>query len=327
MNAEYVSLHEAADIAAVFKVRTEPLRSFQWKEVKDETMFTAHYHVFQQLQSTKLMTRSGLGRWLLAIFFKIALPMHRPVGAQRVDEVDAPLNLTAFFRILRMLHAHKYPSHWLAETLVAILENKVRTDVRPPRSFPLDPEDTAKTYPNARMDLAPFMLEMRTLTAIWSDELPFGIPSIVPMPPLSRLRQYTIRIPNIISSYGPIQLPIFSLLFCPFQSFQEVVFGIFRYDKVYKWDVRKCLLSDEKRDVHSYATRLRKTCAVVTTWTWDPSQEEPSFWMDEEVTCQMQDVWYVSVLRTDSWVCVAQQQPLTKARAGECWMTCDVNQP
>ena len=76
------------------------------------------------------------------------------------------LNLTAFFQILRMLYEHRYPSHRLAEALVAILENKVETSARPPRSFPLQSGETANTFSEAWVDLSPFTLEMRTLTAM-----------------------------------------------------------------------------------------------------------------------------------------------------------------
>jgi len=326
MDAEYACLGSPTDTAAIFNARAEPLRSFQHDTLKGCNVSTASYHAFQRVKPAKGMTRSQLEHWMCAFFFKLALPINRPIGAQNVDQVHAPLNLTAFFRVLRMLHGNGYPSHWLAETLVAILENRVKTSARPPRTFPLQPEETGQSFKLSWVDIAPFTLEMRTLTAMWMCELPFGIPINMILPPVNGLRRYTIHIPNIMHSYGPIQFQLFSLLFCPLQSFQEVVFGIFRDGSVYKWDVRKCLLSDEKRDAHQYATNLRKTCAVVSTWTWNTATEEASFWMDEEMMRTKKDTWYVSLLRTDSWLCVAEQQPLTKARAGERWATSNAHQ-
>ena len=48
--------------------------------------------------------------------------------------------------------------------------------------------------------------------------------------------------------------------------------------------------------------------------------------MEEEMVLKMKGSWHVSLLRTDNWVCVAEPQPLKKARAGEYWLGSDAVQ-
>lgn len=66
---------------------------------------------------------------------KLALPTHRPT--QDMQLIYSPMNMTTFFHVLSTLYKNGYPAHWLAEAPALLLLNRVKTTVRPPRSYPL----------------------------------------------------------------------------------------------------------------------------------------------------------------------------------------------
>ena len=89
------------------------------------------------LSFSDLLPRAKLSKWLFTMFFKITLPANRKGQDWDHTLIYAPLNLTAFFRLLIHLQQVGYPSHWLSETLVQILEDQVITLARPPQTSPL----------------------------------------------------------------------------------------------------------------------------------------------------------------------------------------------
>lgn len=121
-----------------------------------------------------LFPRSSFHRWLFALFFKIVLPVNR--SGQIWDElIYCPLNLTIFFRALVHLKEIGYPSRWLSETLVQIIENTVTTSTRPPRTSPLDIEEARKEHQMKKLSTTPFVTEMKTLAATFEPILPFAV--------------------------------------------------------------------------------------------------------------------------------------------------------
>lgn len=110
----------------------------------------------------------------LCAFFKIVLPVNR--SGQIWDElICCPLSLKIFFRVLVHLNEISYPSHWLSETLVQIIENTVETSTRPSKTSPLDIEEARKEHKMKKLSMAPFVTEVKTLAVIFEPVLPFAV--------------------------------------------------------------------------------------------------------------------------------------------------------
>ena len=110
-------------------IRSKDLRSLSTVDLDDagslakylQWSFTSH----EPLAFSELLPRPKLNSWLFTIFFKIAIPVNRKSQDWHHTLIYAPLNLTIFFRLLIHLHQVGYPSHWLSDVLVQILENQV----------------------------------------------------------------------------------------------------------------------------------------------------------------------------------------------------------
>jgi hypothetical protein len=243
----------------------------------------------------ELWSRQQMEKWLYQLFMKTVLPTERPT--EHFELIYSPSNSTAFFRVLETIHGNGYPVHWLADVVLTLLANRVKTTARPPRSYPLQISETSKEFKEAHVDLSPFMVELRVLTALWLPELPFGLASPLAVPFPSQIRSCSIKFTETIWR-GDTKTPVFSLLFCKGDYVKALLEpGL---------NIRAVLLSDERRDKSASATAIRKNCAVINTWEWAPSTKTGSFWLDEEVARKWkQERWIATILRMDSWIACA----------------------
>ncbi|KAK2613339.1 hypothetical protein N8I77_000257 [Diaporthe amygdali] len=101
----------------------------------------------------KLMPRPRLERWLYAHFLKICLPAKR--DPEHGAAVYAPLNLTAFIRLLLHLFERGYPAHWLGTVIENLTSASIKTTARAPRKEVMDVEDVNTVYPLRQISVAP----------------------------------------------------------------------------------------------------------------------------------------------------------------------------
>jgi hypothetical protein len=119
--------------------------------------------------------RATIEKYLHGLFVKLCYPPTRPATWQAPTLVAYPLDLTIFFRTLATIHRNRYPAHWLADLQSDIVNNRVQSIAIPPRSYAYTSAECRKDFAKAWINLAPFMAEMRTLTAMWLPEIPFGL--------------------------------------------------------------------------------------------------------------------------------------------------------
>lgn len=104
-----------------------------------------------------------------------------------------PLNLRIYFRVVMHLHQLGYPSHWLSEILVTIIENKVVSSVRKFETCPLKPSELTKKHPLRKLSTTPYVPEMTTLTVLFQRILPFAVLTPLPLP--KTIHCFSIKIP------------------------------------------------------------------------------------------------------------------------------------
>ena len=268
----------------------------------------------KQLAPGDLRDHATTEKWLYGFFMKMCYPPRRPVN-QAPTLVAYPLNLTIFFRILSTVHGNRYPAHWLADILSEIVNNRVQSVARPPRSYPYAIEECKKDFKKAWVNLAPFMAEMRTLTAMWLPELPFGLTDASKIPTLSKIRRFSITFEHF-AWQGLTNHAVFNILLA-----NAGLLGPF-YPCGSDGHIRKLLLTDEKRDRDIEADRFRKNCAVVSTWTWSMKEKRGTFWMEEDIVeGWLKEGWEATILRQDSWVMCAEPVDLKRVlRKEEYWV-------
>jgi hypothetical protein len=278
---------------------------------------TGDYYGWQwtdQLGPNELWDRATTGKWLHQMFMKLCYPPKRPVW-QDPSLVAYPLNLTIFFRILANIHENRYPAHWLAEVLSDIVNNRVQSVARPLRSYPYAIAECKKDFKKARVNLAPFMAEMRTLTAMWLPEMPFGLTDASKVPSVSKIRQYSVTFKDF-DWQGLTNHVVFNILLA-----KKGLLGPMYRDR-HDGHIRNLLLTDEKRDKDTESDHFRKKCAVVSTWKWSMKEKRGTFWMDENVVEKwLEDSWQATILRQDNWVlCARPVDLMAVVRKEEYWV-------
>jgi hypothetical protein len=268
-----------------------------------------NYYGLQHTPSTSelsdLYSREQMEKWLYALNMKVALPTPRP-SHNDMELVYSPLNLSIFFRVLSTVHKNGYPAHWLADILSTILNNRVSTTARPPRTYPLRISETKKALPTAHIDLEPFMPEFRTLAALWLAELPFGLITSAPIPPPTKITRYSITFSET-SWNGDTKLPVFTLLLADIINIGSI-----------PRDIRRFLLSDEQGSQDAKARQFRKQCAVITTLEWDMKGKTATFWLDRDSAEKFKETgWYGMILRTDNWSVCSRPEDLRRMKTGE----------
>lgn len=132
-----------------------------------------------QIPHKDLLTRPALEKWLYAHFLKICLPYPRGWKEDLdTSEGHAPLNLTAFIRLVCLLSERGYPSHWLSGILSVLCgggpDAEITTTARPPVRVFTTSADVDAAFPSMKMTVAPWRAEFTTLLSIWSRLMPFG---------------------------------------------------------------------------------------------------------------------------------------------------------
>jgi hypothetical protein len=254
-----------------------------------------------QLGPKSLRDRATTENWLHGFFMKLCYPPPRSAEWQDPKLVAYPLNLTIFFRILASLHGNRYPAHWLADVLSDIVNNRVQSIARPPRSYPYAMEECRKESNKAWVNLAPFMAGMRTLIAIWLPDIPFGLMDTSKIPAISGIRRYSITF-NTLDWKGLTNQSVFNVLLAE-RGLLSPVYST----RMHSSNVRTLLLTDEKRLKTTESDQFRKSCAIVSTWKWSTEGKRGTFWMDEDVMENwLKEDWQATILRQDNWVLCAQ---------------------
>lgn len=274
------------------------------------------------LDFSALLPRPALQKWLFALFFKIVLPVDRT--SQPWDTlIYCPLNLTVFFRTLIHLHTTGYPSHWLSEVLVQLIENRVTTSARPPQTSPLDIKEAQRLDPMKKLSTAPFVTEIQTLSTIFHPILPFPlITDALPAPP--NISSYTTPINPL--PHGAANVPTNTLLFFH-QKRTKAALGenfLLKTPPLLRRALHPEFEGRSVDDDDGYRALQREGLKLLTTFAWDAEKGEATFWMESDVMDEMQKgkEWHVAMWRTDTWDSVSWPRPVGMegvVRKGEGW--------
>ncbi|CZR68941.1 uncharacterized protein PAC_18842 [Phialocephala subalpina] len=141
-----------------------------------------------------LLPRKAFTKWFYGLFFRLALPYEQDL-LQNSKIIFSPLNFTILLRLITHLHILGYPSHWMSDVLNNIIESKVTTTARPPRTKPMRPADVRREYRSCHLCTAPFAQEMATLARLFEPLLPFSL-TVANIPQESDIYEYHFSIPS-----------------------------------------------------------------------------------------------------------------------------------
>lgn len=141
-----------------------------------------------------MLPRDDFQKWFYALFFRLALPYNVSLD-HSAGSIFSPLNLTVLFRLMDQLRSLYYPSHWMSEILMKIVENKVVSSCRPPRTTSTSIAALKAQRETRSMCTIPFSYEMATLTRIFMPLLPF-IPTSATIPAQKDIYRYTFPLPT-----------------------------------------------------------------------------------------------------------------------------------
>ncbi|KAI3391944.1 hypothetical protein diail_6590 [Diaporthe ilicicola] len=241
----------------------------------------------------RLMPRARVERWLYAHFLKICLPASRdPKYPNRGAPVYAPLNLTAFLRLVVRLAERGYPAHWLSTVIENLTSGVIKTTARAPRTDALDVKAVDTIHPLRPMSVAPWMAEFTTLLGIWRGLMPFGfaVASGAHVTPAD-VYEYSVTFPDFREEDARFRVPHFVLVF------ENTELGKTGQS------LRKTLLDDEAGDNSERAKKARaEGLHVVATFKYVTDTRTASFWMRQDVADELcRGKWSVAIWRTDSW--------------------------
>lgn len=270
-------------------------------EVLSEFMPMCEYISWQHtdakfpLKYDQLLPRVQFTRWLLQLFFKIAIPPNREM--QSMARVFSPLNLTAFVRLLVRLVEMGYPAHWVSSIVEDILYNRVMTTTRPLENTPTRGLILKKEYPTKHVSTAPFIAEMEVLLCTWMRLLPFGVVSPAHIPRPEKIFEYRFSILNPIARDEFTN--VLALVFYPESLFEKLI-ATSRGGR--KTCFRNMLAgtgpeTPEKR-------RIREKVIMVSTFGWNAEDREVAVrlkegWIEEQ---RSEERWSVALWRTDEWM-------------------------
>lgn len=272
------------------------------------------------LEYEVLLPRAAMDHWLFAHFFKMVHPVaYNLTETPLATMVISPLNLTHFFCLLMHLCEVGYPVHWLADVLRRILDNRIVTTARPPRTRPLLPEEAAQVYPAARFSAAPYLAEMSTLTVIFERMLPFYPITDSSLPALRSVYLYNVTI--------PMETPV------EYANIPTLVLILFRMDLHMllraSLDFIPSILYP-KPENPTIDPRLRQFreegCIMITTFEWtgyDIDDQSASFWMREDVIQRIvRDVdaeWMCALWSTLTWLPISIPTSVSYITQGRRW--------
>lgn len=256
------------------------------------------------LAFASLLPRASLMKWLWALLLKTILPLNRSeYNFHKL--ILSPMNTTLIFRILIHLRHLGYPSHWLSDFLAQILSNTAVTSARPPKTCPLDIEESTRDNPKTALSMTPFVPELTSLSLIFQPFLPFTVvTSSLPSP--SAVYEYNLSAPD---NTGGLPLPSFErqvwiLVFHDARLWHEI------YDDTpfQSSDLRSLLdSSSEGRLPKPEAKRARtfreKGVLVVSTFEYEAKTKRVKLWMVEDIMDAMvgSGCWKVGLWSTETW--------------------------
>jgi hypothetical protein len=277
----------------------------------------------------QLLGRGQFMKWLYTVFWRINLPFRTDL--LKVDFVIiSPLNITNFFRLLTHMSLIGYPSHWLSECLLNILEDRVFTSARPPRRTPVAIEDITRVFPLKKLSVAPFVAEMATLTAVFDPLLPFSLPTnLYPfIPPISDVLSYSFH----LKDYERVQY--FAGTNCLLLVFwnQQMKKDTFDEDLVWK-DLRLILDPSwgDEVDINfkgkAFEAFRNKGVLVWSAFNWDLESKTATVWMSKTIASSIiENDWAVGMFRSDNWTCLTNHMSPPLARnvvtVGNKWEDC-----
>ncbi len=239
-----------------------------------------------------LMPRPALEKWLHAHFLKICVPYPREPVSDR--PTNAPLNITAFIRLVAHLAEIGYPVHWLSQILCDICTRQITTTAHPPVREVTTPADVYATHPPQTMITTPWHAEFTTMLSIWNQLLPFG--GIFPPNSLvspSEIGEYTVRFPDV--KRERMRVPHFVLVFW---NAEQAMLP--EDEEGFLW----VLLSEDKDDPMLDAARGFKDALVhiVTAMTYVAATKTASFWYrSDAIEFMKSGGWKVYIWRVDRW--------------------------
>lgn len=272
-----------------------------------------HRHKFPHL-----LPRAPFHRWLYGLFFKLALPFKCDIRQHSVV-IYAPLNLSILFRLLHQLRILGYPSHWLHEALLHILQNTVRTTARPPRALPLRPADVARVHPERHLCTAPFAPEMRTLTRMFRPQVGFALLEHV-LPPEGAIWRYRFCGLDYADLMG--QLNCLVLVFWD-DDLMEATGQAWRRDLRGLLDPSWGDEVDEDWRGKRFERFREKGVVMWSAAGWEREERVATAWMPEELVRMMEEKgWLCGLWRTDLWIPSFSQPNVVKdvVKRGERWV-------
>lgn len=243
-----------------------------------------------ELSWGKLMPRARLVRWLYAHFLKICLPAKRDPEDEAA--VYAPLNLTAFIRLVVRLAERGYPAHWLGTVIENLTSGVIQTTARAPRKVVMDVKDISEIHSPRQITVAPWVAEFTTLLGIWRGLMPFGfVVANGAHVALTDVFEYSVTFPDFNGKMIQLRIPHFILVF------HRTDLGKIPHM------LRTMLLDEEVGDQSEWAKKARvEGLHVVTTFRYVTDTRTASFWMRQDVADEIcRGNWNVSIWRTDSW--------------------------
>lgn len=250
-----------------------------------------------------LLHRKGFHRWFYSLFFRIALPFNQDLW-NNTTVILSPLNMTVIFHILIHLRGFGYPSHWLSEVLLNIINNNVVTTCRPPRISPSKVADVKREHPERKISTTPFVEEMTVLARKVQPLLPFCLPpSSTIIPKAGDTAKYTFHIPH----YEDIQTAAHCLVLV-FINVQHINPGTIGEKGMHalKGNLRQ-LLDSSWGEVDSIFEgeefeHARAGLSVHTAWEWDTEKNMAIVELNKG-TFPEKISWTVGIWRSDTWAC------------------------
>lgn len=256
------------------------------------------------LAFASLLPRASLMKWLWALLLKTILPVDRS-SYHLYDLILSPMNTTLIFRILIHLRHIGYPSHWLSDFLAHILSNMAVTSARPPKTSPLDIEESTRDNPMTKLSITPFVPELTSLSLIFQPFLPFSIVTSS-LPPPSAVYEYHLSAPDNAGG-SPIpsnERQVWILVFHDARLWRKV------YDNrsFQSYDLRALLDSSNDGRLPKAEAKLagvlrEKGILVVSTFEYEAKTKRAKLWMVENTMDAMIEsgCWRVGLWSTENW--------------------------
>jgi len=285
------------------------------------------------LPFAQLCTLGTLRDWLHRLSLCIFLPA--PRNYTQPTRECTPLTSNTLFRLLERLLVVGYPKHWLSRIFEPYLSSGTLSSVYwPPSQSPLPFSYTTNrdSKPHA-VDVSIFQSELRVLASWWQRAL--ALPMLCKeLPPFNSIRQcvLTVRMSdtteeskgdalnNLGFDYGHFVEKSLMLLVSSSRISSEVVdkpsFAIMRTRLPMLGEplLRNYLNSMLRRTGRYQTERPGDHLQVVTTITFESSNRQVGFWMDEITLKKWQTQgWVAQLARCDSWLLLSELTPVTNA--------------